>query len=83
MMVVNHTHPRDYVATTTHSYNTHDIDNFSGFIEDVGRLQRSVAMQRSSVETKWFSARIQVNSGGVWKVHRTTQMTDFGSQVRA
>jgi hypothetical protein len=83
MMVANHTQPRDCVATTTHSYNTHDIDNCSGFTEDVGRLQRCVAMQRSSVETKRFSGRIPVNSGGVWKVHRMTQVMDFGSQVHA
>jgi hypothetical protein len=24
----NHTYPRDCVATTTHSYNTHDIENY-------------------------------------------------------
>jgi hypothetical protein len=28
MMVTSHTQPRDCVATTTHSSNTHDIDNF-------------------------------------------------------
>jgi hypothetical protein len=71
------------VATTSHSYNTHDIDNCSGFTEDAGQLQRCVAMQRSSVETKRFLGRIPVNSDGVWKVHRTTQVTNFGTRVRA
>jgi hypothetical protein len=28
MMVANHTHPREYVATTTHNYNAHNIDNY-------------------------------------------------------
>jgi hypothetical protein len=28
MMTTVHTQPRDCVATTTHSYNTHDIDNY-------------------------------------------------------
>jgi len=81
MMVANHTQARDFMATTTHSYNTHGIDNLSGFTKDVGRLLRWMAMQRSSVETKWFSGRIPVNSGGVWKVHQMTQMMDFGSQI--
>jgi hypothetical protein len=52
MTVSNHTQPRDCMATTSHSYNTHDINNFSCFTEDTGRLHRCVAMQRSSVETK-------------------------------
>jgi hypothetical protein len=29
-------------------------------------------MQRSSAVTKRFSGKIPVNSGGVWKNHRTT-----------
>jgi hypothetical protein len=83
MKVSNHTQPRDCAATKTHNYNTHDIENFSGFTEDAGRLQRCVAMHRSNVETKWFSGRIPLNSGRVWKVHIMTQVTDFGSQVCA
>jgi hypothetical protein len=71
------------MATTTHGYNTLDIENFLGFIEVAGQLKRCLAMQRSNVETKQFSGRIPVNSGGVWKIHRMTQVMDFRSQVRA
>jgi hypothetical protein len=77
MIVASHTQPRDFVATTSHNYNTHDINNCSSFTEDAGWLKRCVDMQRSSVETKRFSGRILVNSGRVWKVHRTTEVTDL------
>jgi hypothetical protein len=40
-------------------------------------------MQRFSVETKRFSGMIPVDSGEVWKIHKMTQVTDFGSQVHA
>jgi hypothetical protein len=74
MTVSNHTQPRNCVATTSHSYNTHGIDNFSGFTEDMVQLQRCVAMQRSSVETKRFSGRIPLKSDRVWESHRMTQV---------
>jgi hypothetical protein len=49
MTTTNHTQPRDYVATTTHSYNTRDIENY-GMLKFHRRQQPKQLIMNSDLQ---------------------------------